>query len=54
MDFPTQRATDRRAAAPGGTDLYDMRDHHQFTANEPDAKAILPEARSVQKAISYQ
>ena len=27
MEFPIQRATDRRATAPGGTDLYDMRDH---------------------------
>lgn len=27
MDFPIQQATDRRAAAPGGTDLYDMRVH---------------------------
>jgi len=26
----------------------------KITANEPDAKAILPEARSVKKAISYQ
>ena len=32
-------------APPKGTEHY---------ANEPDAKAILPEPRSVQKAISYQ
>jgi hypothetical protein len=26
----------------------------RMAGNEPDAKAILPEPRSVQKAISYQ
>jgi hypothetical protein len=27
---------------------------HKIARNEPDAKAILPEPRSVEKAISYQ
>jgi len=52
------------AGPPTGTVVLDSKTGYQLksqpmksvkiTANEPDAKAILPEARSVQKAISYQ
>ena len=35
--------------------MIDIRAHRQkMTGDEPDAKAILPKPRSVQKAISYQ
>ena len=35
--------------------MIDIRAHRQkMTGNEPDAKAILPKPRSVQKANSYQ
>ena len=35
--------------------VIDIRAHRQkMTGNEPDAKAILPKPRSVQKANSYQ
>jgi hypothetical protein len=35
--------------------VLDLRARWQkIASNEPDAKAILPEPRSVQKAISYQ
>ncbi len=57
-------ATTRPPAAPAATlpkqgksrgNEVDIRDHRQMVGSiKPDVKAILPEPRSVQKAISYQ
>ena len=45
----------RGASSPSPRNAVDTRScRHKVTENEPDAKAILPEPRSVQKANSYQ
>jgi len=46
-DLAMRWKTEKKRLATGGN-------RHIIAGNEPDAEAILPEPRSVQKAISYQ